>query len=105
VRFACHGGCPKDRFIRTPDGEAGLNYLCAGYKAFFGHVDRPMRMMSDLLRRDLPPSALVGWYRAEDERLRTAVARAGRNDPCPCGSGRKTKVCHGANPGTGTGPQ
>jgi uncharacterized protein len=77
----------------------------AGYKAFFGHVDRPMRMMSDLLRRGLPPSALVGWYRAEDERLRPAVACAGRNDPCPCGSGRKTKPCHGAAPDTGTGPK
>ena len=49
VRFACHGGCPKDRFIKTPDGESGLNYLCAGYKIFFNHVDKPMRMMSQLL--------------------------------------------------------
>jgi uncharacterized protein len=51
VRFACHGECPKNRFVATPDGEPGLNYLCAGYKSFFTHVDRPMRLMADLLRR------------------------------------------------------
>ena len=96
VRFVCQGGCPKDRFISTPDGEAGLNYLCAGYKAFFRHIDRPMRMMSDLLRWGRPPSELVGWYAAEDTRIREAVAKAGRNDPCPCVSGRRVKHCHGA---------
>ena len=51
VRFACHGECPKNRFINTPDGEPGLNYLCAGYMAFFKHVDGPMKMMADLLRQ------------------------------------------------------
>jgi serine-type anaerobic sulfatase-maturating enzyme len=51
VRFACNGECPRNRFIDTPDGEAGLNYLCAGYKAFFSHIDRPMRLMADLVRR------------------------------------------------------
>ena len=51
VRFACHGECPKNRFIDTPDGERGLNYLCAGYMAFFKHVDGPMKMMADLLRQ------------------------------------------------------
>jgi uncharacterized protein len=51
VRFACHGECPKNRFISAPDGEPGLNYLCAGYKAFFTHIDRPMRLMADLLRQ------------------------------------------------------
>ena len=51
VRFACHGECPKNRFITTPAGESGLNYLCAGYFAFFTHVDRPMQIMAELLRR------------------------------------------------------
>lgn len=51
VRFACNGGCPKNRFIETPDGEAGLNYLCVGYKAFFTHINQPMTMMAELLRQ------------------------------------------------------
>jgi len=62
VRFACHGGCPKDRFIKTPDGEPGLNYLCAGFKIFFNHVDKPMRMMSQLLLLDRAPSEIMQTY-------------------------------------------
>ena len=47
--FACHGECPKNRVLLTPDGEPGLNWLCAGLKAFFAHADRPMRLMADIL--------------------------------------------------------
>jgi len=65
VRFACHGGCPKDRFIRTPDGEHGLNYLCAGYKIFFKHVDKPMRIMSQLLRNNQAPAEIMQMYAKE----------------------------------------
>jgi len=88
VRFACHGGCPKDRFIETPTGEPGLNFLCGGFKTFFHHVDRPMRIMDRLLRQNRAPSEIRQLYAAED-------ARRGRNDPCTCGSGRKWKHCHG----------
>ncbi|MEI7989404.1 MAG: anaerobic sulfatase maturase [Chloroflexota bacterium] len=48
--FACFGECPRNRFINTPDGEPGLNYLCAGYKQFFNHINPSMRIMADLLR-------------------------------------------------------
>ena len=50
VRYACHGGCPKDRFARTPDGEPGLNHLCAGYLRFFRHSEPAMRRMAELVR-------------------------------------------------------
>jgi uncharacterized protein len=63
VLAACHGGCPKDRFVAAPDGGPGLNYLCAGFKAFFAHVDEPMRAMCALLRAGRAPSEIVGRYR------------------------------------------
>ncbi len=95
VRFACHGECPKNRFIETPDGEPGLNYLCAGYKAFFLHVDKPMRIMAELLRRNRAPAEVMLVLATEEAQLQKTFAKAGRNEPCPCGSGRKFKHCHG----------
>lgn len=89
VRFACHGGCPKDRFATSPDGEPGLHYLCPGYQAFFRHVRRPMEAMARLLHQGRAPAELMNAYATED-------ARRGRNDACTCGSGRKWKRCHGA---------
>ena len=61
VRFACHGECPRNRFTETPDGEEGLNYLCGGYKAFFGHIDAPMTYMANLVRRGLPADGVMAW--------------------------------------------
>jgi len=59
VRFACNGECPKHRFIKTPDGENGLNYLCAGYKRFFHHIDPHMRLMAKLLRANEAPARIM----------------------------------------------
>ena len=67
VRFACHGGCPKERFIQTPDGEPRLNYLCAGYKAFFKHIDPYMRTMAELLKQNRPPFEILRFISAGDE--------------------------------------
>jgi uncharacterized protein len=51
VRSMCNGGCPKNRFLKTPDGELGLNYLCAGYKRFFTHCQPFVSEVSALWRR------------------------------------------------------
>ncbi len=59
VRFICNGGCPKDRILQTPAGESGLNYLCAGYKAFFSHIDPAMQIMVSLLRQQRPPAQIM----------------------------------------------
>jgi uncharacterized protein len=82
VLAMCNGGCPKYRFIRTPDGEPGLNYLCAGLKRFFLHSRAPL-------------ARLAARERKPEPKLRSTTLKASRNDPCPCGSGRKYKKCCG----------
>jgi uncharacterized protein len=96
VRFACNGGCPRNRFIETPGGEPGLNYLCAGYKAFFKHVDRPMRLMAELLKRGRYADEVMAVLHQEEQMTAQVYAGVGRNDLCPCGSGKKFKQCHGS---------
>jgi uncharacterized protein len=63
VRFACNGECPKHRFLTTPDGEEGLNYLCAGYKKFFTHIDPYMKTMADLLSKKTSPAGIMAMIR------------------------------------------
>jgi uncharacterized protein len=85
----CHGGCPKDRILRTPDGQEGLNYLCAGYKTFFTHARPFVAQLSSLWRGQSlarPDSPTKG-------KTIQVSPKVGRNDPCPCGSGLKYKKC------------
>jgi uncharacterized protein len=93
VGFLCHGGCPKDRFATTPDGEAGLNYLCAGYLRLYSHVLPYLKRMAALARQGRPLFEISAELEAAEHEDRLRWRTTGRNDSCPCGSGRKYKQC------------
>lgn len=80
----CFGGCPKNRINKTATGESELNWLCDGYMNFFKHSETIFKAMSEALKRRIPASE---YFRC--------LPPPGRNDPCPCGSGKKYKQCHG----------
>lgn len=67
--FACNGGCPKDRFCRTAEGEAGLNYFCEAYQRFFEHVAPYMDFMKAELQNERPPANVMAWAAARDKNL------------------------------------
>lgn len=67
VRFACNGECPKHRFASTPEGEPGLNYLCAAYKKFFHHVAPYMEFMGRELLNLRAPARVMEYARWADE--------------------------------------
>jgi uncharacterized protein len=91
VRFACNGGCPKHRFASTREGEPGLNYLCPAFRGFLDHAGPTLQAIVRLLEDGRTPRLIMDMVRSDD--LRRRFLSAGRNDPCPCGSGRKFKQC------------
>jgi uncharacterized protein len=88
ARGLCNGGCPKDRFVLSRDGEPGHNYLCEGLYHFFTHTRPTMTIMARLVQQGKYADGVMDVVRADD-------AKRGRNDPCPCGNGKKFKACHG----------
>jgi serine-type anaerobic sulfatase-maturating enzyme len=80
--FECRGECPRNRFVTTPDGEAGLNYLCAGLKDCFGHVERYMRIMGGLLGQRRPVAEIMALLRTEDAES-AGIRRCGPQRPAP----------------------
>jgi serine-type anaerobic sulfatase-maturating enzyme len=86
----CNGGCPKDRFALAEDGKPGLNFLCSGLKQFYAHAEKPLKKVIEYMKHGLSQEAILAELRAE---LLARWKGIGRNDPCPCGSGRKAKNC------------
>ncbi len=89
----CNGGCPKDRFALAPDGEPGLNYLCAGYRRFYEHVAPYNARIAAFVRDGAPATAIMAELRTKEAADEAPWRAASRNDPCPCGSRRKYKQC------------
>jgi len=85
----CNGGCPKDRFVTSRDGEEGHNYLCDGLYHFYTHTQPTMTAMAQLIHQGSYADEIMTRIAADD-------AKRGRNDPCPCDNGTKFKNCHGA---------
>jgi uncharacterized protein len=60
VRFICNGGCPKNRILPSRGETLPINHLCEGYQSFFRHIDRPMKVLSGLMRTGRPPQEIMG---------------------------------------------
>jgi uncharacterized protein len=93
VLFACNGDCPKHRFLRTPDGERGLSYLCPAYRRIFNHMDPFFRIMAKMVLAGGEAAGIMAHMAEMDRQKQFMTVK--RNDPCPCGSGRKYKKCCG----------
>ncbi|MDR9830109.1 anaerobic sulfatase maturase [Vibrio sp. FNV 38] len=86
-QFACHGGCPKHRFLSGPEGKLDHNYLCEGYYSFFDHSQHAMVFMAKLIKNGQSPALIMESYNNEK------TIKVSRNSLCPCGSGNKYKRC------------
>lgn len=87
-KFACQGGCPKHRFLPVPGGDPfRRNYFCESQQIFLAHAAPYLAWMARLVRSGQPAARIM------QDLAKTEPA--GRNAPCPCGSGRKFKLCCG----------
>ncbi|TAN22419.1 MAG: anaerobic sulfatase maturase [Actinomycetota bacterium] len=93
VLFLCNGGCPKDRFIQTPGGQGGLNYLCEGYREYYGHLQPQLERVLGFYKKGMSPQSIMAEIERSELGERQRWKTASRNDPCPCGSGKKYKHC------------
>jgi len=88
----CRGGCSKDR-LRDPRDKY-VNHFCAGYSLFFEYADSFMKQLADnFIRKEHIQNKLEATVEQGTQNI--IGKKVGRNDPCPCGSGKKYKKCCG----------
>jgi len=94
VRSACHGDCPKHRFVDTQDTGPKVSYLCKAYKKIFNHMAPYLSILADLVQTGRPAAEIMGILRQRE--MVSPLSPQGRNSLCLCGSGKKYKRCCGA---------
>ncbi len=91
--FVCNGGCPKHRFVYTPNEEVKQNYLCKGYFTFYKYTEPYMKYMAKQLQQGQAPANIM--KEIQNRQKIELLNKVNPNDLCPCGSGKKIKKCCG----------
>ncbi len=89
----CWGGCTKDR-IRDP-ADNGSNHFCQSYMMFFEHADADLRQIAEQWTERQRKEEEEYRRQMTEQMIASSRQKVGRNDPCPCGSGKKYKKCCG----------
>ncbi len=83
--YICHCGCQHYRY------DGGMDYLCEAYRQFFAYADKRMKILGERIKRR---REIEMTQRLQQKKIQANIARTiNRNDPCPCGSGKKYKKC------------
>lgn len=80
----CHGGCPRNRTWHKTEAAVDVDYFCQSYKQIYSYTHNKMQRLGNSIRQDRFLYGVKAFNKG---------ALPGRNDPCPCGSGRKYKLC------------
>ncbi|MCM3699553.1 anaerobic sulfatase maturase [Paenibacillus macerans] len=80
----CYGGCPRNRKWNAEGTESTPDFFCQSYKQIYAHAHEQMQEMGEKLREELYSHNLQRYFDGK---------APGRNEPCPCGSGKKHKAC------------
>jgi uncharacterized protein len=86
----CFGECPKNRLLKAPGGEAGLNYLCPGLKIYFAHVTPVLAAMARELREGRPAVNVMNALR-ESEKAKAGPAGGAKRHPAAARGKRRSR--------------